>query len=125
MIRRYKKKRSQRGFTLIELLYILLIISLLLAIAIPQFMSYRTKAFTTAASVSVKTAYAAAQSFFTVSAEGTVSVGLLSVYGYNANPNVILIVGGAGKIANFTLQAVHSGGGSTFTIDYNGSVTRS
>ncbi len=125
MIRRYKKKRSQRGFTLIELLFIVLIISLLLAIAIPQFMAYRTKAFNAATNVAVKTAYAAAQSFFTVSPEGTVSVGLLSVYGYNANPNVILIVGGAGKIANFTLQAVHSGGSSTFTIDHNGSVTRS
>ena len=125
MIRRYNKKRSQRGFTIIELLYVILIISLLAAVAIPQFVMYRTRAFNAATNVAVNNAYAATQSFFSVSPGGTVSVGLLSVYGYNANANIILILGGAGKIVNFTLQAVHSGGSSTFTIDQNGGRTRS
>jgi type IV pilus assembly protein PilA len=125
MIRRYNKKSSQRGFTIIELIYVVLILSLLAAIAIPQFVAYRTMAYTAATNVAVKNAYTATQSFFSVSPGGTVSVSLLSVYGYNANQNIILTLGGAGNILNFTLQAVHGGGGSTFTIDQVGDVTRS
>jgi len=125
MIRGYYKKRGQRGFTIIELLYIVLILSLLAAIAIPQFVAYRTNAYNAAANVAVRSAYTAAESFFSDSPGGTVSVSLLSVYGYNANVNMILTLGGAGKIANFTLQAVHSGGSSSFTVDQVGVVTRS
>ena len=124
MIRGYYKKRGQRGFTIIELLYIVLILSLLAAIAIPQFVAYRTNAYNVAANVAVRSAYTATQSFFSVSPGGTVSVSLLSVYGYNANVNMILTLGGTGKIVDFTLQAVHSGGSSTFTIDQKGDISR-
>jgi type IV pilus assembly protein PilA len=124
MIRIYNKKRSQRGFTIMELLFIVLILSLLAAIAIPQFVAYRTRAYNASANVAVKSAYQATQAFFSVSPGGTVSVSLLSVYGYNANVSIILTLGGAGKIVNFTLQAIHSGGSSTFTIDERGDITR-
>lgn len=108
-----------------EFLYIVLILSLLAAVYIPQFVAYRTSAFNVTTNVAVKNAYTAAQSFFSVSPGGTVSVNLLSVYGYDVNQNIILTACGAGNIANFTLQAIHSGGSSTFTIDQNGNVTRS
>ena len=125
MIWIYNKKRSQRGFTIVELVFVVLILSLLAAIAIPQFVAYRTRAYSAATNVAVKSAYTATQAFFSVSPGGTVSVSLLSVYGYNANVNIILTLGGAGKIVNFTLQAVHSGGSSTFTIDQKGDITKS
>jgi len=124
MIRRYNKIRSQRGFTIVELIFVVLILSLLAAIAIPQFVAYRTRAYNAATNVAVKNAYTATQSFFSVSPGGTVSVSLLSVYGYNANVNMILTLGGPGKIVNFTLQAVHSAGSSTFIIDQKGDITR-
>jgi prepilin-type N-terminal cleavage/methylation domain-containing protein len=125
MIRGYHKKRRQRGFTIIELVFVVLIISLLAAIAIPQFVAYRARAYNSAANAAARTAYVAAESFFSFSPGGTVSVSLLSVYGYNPNDNIILTLSGPGLITNFTLQSVHAGGGSTFLIDYMGNVTRS
>ena len=63
MLKKFRK--NEKGFTLIELLIVVAIIGILAAIAIPQFASYRQKAFDSAAQSDVKTLRTEAEGFYT------------------------------------------------------------
>lgn len=58
------KLRSKKGFTLIELLIVVAIIGILAAIAIPQFSSYRQKAYNSAATSDLKNSKTALESYY-------------------------------------------------------------
>ena len=65
--------RNQKGFTLIELMIVIAIIGILAAIAIPNFISYRNKAFCSRAESDATAIQAAISSYFSEPNNTTVS----------------------------------------------------
>ncbi len=57
--------RSERGFTLIELLVVIFIISVLVMIALPQFLGVRVRAWDRSTQADVRNAFAAEKAYYT------------------------------------------------------------
>jgi prepilin-type N-terminal cleavage/methylation domain-containing protein len=84
---------NQKGFTLIELMIVIAIIGILAAIAIPNFIAYRNKAYCTAAESDAQAIMAALADYYSIPGNNSVPATAAAVGITMSNSNVGAIAG--------------------------------
>ena len=101
---------------------VIAIIGLLATIALPNFISYRKRAYNAAANTDVKNLFTAAQAYFNDNPTATTNLNNLKSCGFRQASYVTVTVA-AGTESSFEAAAYHRSGDRTYTINAAGVIS--
>ena len=116
--------KKEKGFTLIELLIVISIIGILAAIAIPQFASYRERAYDSQAKSALYNLYLACKAYWADNASSdacTLEQASTTTYGFLQDGNISVVINN-GEENTFDVDSKHTSSSKSYSIDSLGNI---